>query len=1763
MPRHFCRACKAPLHAADNHGECVSCLGLPHAEAALKETDCPHCGDMSLSSLRSRIAFFSERDSAPRALPFPSSQEPVKKKQRGRGSQRSELGELTSVQPPRASPSPQREGSPVLFTRPDLDMVSFGGSEDDMLDSMSLAASDAEELSGSIYDPAPLPSADISDPRSKTGMDAELFRVLTRAVDELGLEWSPPEEPPRSLLDEWPLASGPLRTHLCPPTAIGWKTKASHPSKPCRTTSALAGRAYTSAGQAASALHSMAILQVFQAKLLAQSDKSALDPATLTDHSPGDWLIDWQIENLMARRRYGKNLFHKRSATARPLDRAEKRNEPMTRQRCPPKPARRGGVNGYISGRFAIGNQISSPSATILRLQERSLLAVTSTCKRSDSAADSPPADAGCNASSPAAIRRFSRAKRVNKGVVSNAAPFLSCMQGPLACCRQSRDGFLSSLRSRIAFFSERDSAPRALPFPSSQEPVKKKQRGRGSQRSELGELTSAQPPRASPSPQREGSPVLFTRPDLDMVSFGGSEDDMLDSMSLAASDAEELSGSIYDPAPLPSADISDPRSKTGMDAELFRVLTRAVDELGLEWSPPEEPPRSLLDEWPLASGPLRTHLCPPTAIGWKTKASHPSKPCRTTSALAGRAYTSAGQAASALHSMAILQVFQAKLLAQSDKSALDPATLTELRSATDLALRATKATAQAIGRSMASLVVLERHLWLTLTEIKDADKVPFLDAPISPTGLFGPSVEGFAERFSAVQKSSQAMRHFLPKRSSSTAAPGRPKSAPPQQPVKPASTTPSAAAAAAQPAKAEPRLRSHSARRYPFPKRQGPRPKLALDPAPPSKRRGQSLALAGPPPKRPLLNLQAPRSMLGAEGGVFCVKAVVNTGSMCLAPIQTVAVTANKIKHKHPQKESKFPLPIIKGVSCHCDGQPPEPIIPLATRAEAWQAIPGVSDWVLGIVKRGYSLQFARRPPRFSGVVPTVVMSRDAHVLRSEVMILLEKGAIEVVHPAQSDSGFYSRYFLVPKKDGTLRPILDLRRLNQALMRRPFKMLTLKQILSHVRSGDWFLSLDLKDAYFHIQIAPHHRRFLRFAFEGVAYQYTVLPFGLSLAPRTFTKCMDAALAPLRQRGIRILNYLDDWLVLAQSEEELLSHRTLLLSHLECLGLKVNLPKSMLHPSRKISFLGAIFDSTQLRAMVVPERALLIQQLAGSFRAGARFPLKRFQRMLGLMASASPVLELGLLRMRPLQRWLKPRVPPHAWRHGRLHVSVDRACVKALAPWKDLQWYKRGVPLGLVCRRKVVTTDASNRGWGALCDGSPAFGLWSKAEEGFHINCLEMLAVCHALCAFLPDLKGHHVLVCSDSMTVVSYINRQGGLSSRLLFTLVKDLLEWAQCNLASLKRFTERCVGPRLAQPPPVCFSPDVFDSSNTQTSQGTTSQAPPGGPALEDSAMVPGAMSAALRSPLADPLETRPSLSGERGHLASPAQSMGLTPVVFEREPENLSEGVLNTISQARAPSTRRLYAFKWSVFSTWCSTRGKNPVSCDISVILSFLQELLDKGRSPSTLKVYVAAIAASHTPIAGQSIGRNNLVVRFLKGSRRMNPSHPHTIPTWDLSTVLRALKSSPFEPLSDADLKTLTLKSALLLALVSVKRIGDLQALSISPSCLEFGPGDSKVILKPRHGYVPKVPSIPFRAQVVTLSALPSSEGDQELSLLCPVRALRMYVERSAPFRKSDQLFVCFGGRNKGQPVTKQRLSRWIVDAISLAYSSLGLECPVG
>ncbi len=182
------------------------------------------------------------------------------------------------------------------------------------------------------------------------------------------------------------------------------------------------------------------------------------------------------------------------------------------------------------------------------------------------------------------------------------------------------------------------------------------------------------------------------------------------------------------------------------------------------------------------------------------------------------------------------------------------------------------------------------------------------------------------------------------------------------------------------------------------------------------------------------------------------------------------------------------------------------ERLVPLVHYLAAWKLLPNVSQWVLHTVERGYKIQFGSRSPLFNGVFPTLVGPKQALVMEQEVETILRKEAIEVVPPHNTESGFYSRYFIVPKKDGGLRPILDLRRLSCSVMRLKFRMLTIKQVVSQIRFEDWFVMIDLKDAYFHISILPQHWKFLRFAFRGKAYQYRVLPFGLAHSPHTFTK---------------------------------------------------------------------------------------------------------------------------------------------------------------------------------------------------------------------------------------------------------------------------------------------------------------------------------------------------------------------------------------------------------------------------------------------------------------------------------------------------------------------------------------------------------------------------------------------------------------------------------------------------------------------------------
>lgn len=237
------------------------------------------------------------------------------------------------------------------------------------------------------------------------------------------------------------------------------------------------------------------------------------------------------------------------------------------------------------------------------------------------------------------------------------------------------------------------------------------------------------------------------------------------------------------------------------------------------------------------------------------------------------------------------------------------------------------------------------------------------------------------------------------------------------------------------------------------------------------------------------------------------------------------------------------------------------------------------------------------------------------------------------------------------------------------------------------------------------------------------------------------------------------------------------------------------------------------------------------------------------------------------------------------------------------------------------------------------------------------------------------------------------------------------------------------------------------------------------------------------------------------------------------------------------------------------------------CSVGIVLTFLQELLDKNKSFSTIKVYLAAISACHVGFGDKTAGQHPLIRQFMKGARRLRPVSKPLAPPWDLPMVLDTLSRPPFEPLEQLDLKVLSLKTALLVALATAKRVSDIHALSVNPACMQFHPDDAKVVLKPNPAFIPKVfnPSLSCRPiELLAFNPPPFSSPEQErLHALCPVRALRAYVDKTAAIRKTDQLFVSCAKSHLGKPLTKQRLSHWMVAAIALAYTSKGLQPPAG
>ena len=233
-----------------------------------------------------------------------------------------------------------------------------------------------------------------------------------------------------------------------------------------------------------------------------------------------------------------------------------------------------------------------------------------------------------------------------------------------------------------------------------------------------------------------------------------------------------------------------------------------------------------------------------------------------------------------------------------------------------------------------------------------------------------------------------------------------------------------------------------------------------------------------------------------------------------------------------------------------------------------------------------------------------------------------------------------------LPGGEGDWRPLIDLSHLNDFVQLTPFKMETVASVLLSVREGDFLASLDLKDAYFQIPIHGSSRKLLRFMSEGTVYQFKALCFGLSTAPQVFTRVFAEVSAWAHARGIRLLRYLDDWLVLSSSEKKAKESIRELLSLCRTLGIVINEKKSDLVPSQSAKYLGMTIDTGAGKVFPSLARVEKFLTVAERFCTMQSPPAQLWQVILGHLASLERLVPHGRLRMRSLQWHLKSQWSP-------------------------------------------------------------------------------------------------------------------------------------------------------------------------------------------------------------------------------------------------------------------------------------------------------------------------------------------------------------------------------------------------------------------------------------------------------------------------------------------------------------------------------------
>ena len=327
------------------------------------------------------------------------------------------------------------------------------------------------------------------------------------------------------------------------------------------------------------------------------------------------------------------------------------------------------------------------------------------------------------------------------------------------------------------------------------------------------------------------------------------------------------------------------------------------------------------------------------------------------------------------------------------------------------------------------------------------------------------------------------------------------------------------------------------------------------------------------------------------------------------------------------------------------------------------------------------------------------------------------------------------------------------------------------------------------------------------------------------------------------------------------------------------------------------------------------------------------------------------------------------------------------------------------------------------------------------------------------------------------------------------------------------------------------------------------------------------PGMAQHALVLGLGDHVQSSPSQPSKSAQLADSAlqsdpsqksnqpKSPCMAPRATKIKEQGFSEAVAARI-EAPQRSTRSVYEAKWTIFTKWCNTNQVDFRSPPVKSIADFLLYLFeDRKLQPSTIDGYRSAIA-DKLGNAVVNVSKEDNLTRLLESFHRDRPKGRRRIPSWNLSLVLHQLTKAPFEPLKEATLKHLTFKTVFLLALGSGKRRSEIHAWQHRN--IRHQSDWSKVSLFPFPSFLSKNQLAKEGPESVAPVVIPALAPTLDRSLksdrsLCPIRALRYYLDRTSDLRQHKELLFVSFKKGFDRDISPATISSWIKQTVILCY----------